>query len=520
MVAWYSATMASSGPFFAPAHKLGESARQAGTRARRTEVANAVAGGPAARTYNLGAVVLSLLLAVPLQAALPPAGAGAPRLVGAAVQQHSSAAPMSSCASSRTGLVPSASSLQASWPSYGGNPANTHTAVSSRITAANVAGLRLSWATCIAPPGEVSVRASGFTTTAVGYYLPHTSDQLYITNPVIGGGRVFVEAVFAKTFSNPPAGFAELIALDERTGKLDWARRLGQELNTTGLPVPAFDHGRVFAGDLSHLYAFDASDGALLWKYSSPAPGQPIFPNASGGRVYFARNFYLFALDASTGAVDWTGPLLATPTESAPPAIVGATVVIGDCFGGVQAFSASSGATKWSVRLSDPSQLANVTSPTFGGGNIFVSNGKRLFALDANKGTVVWSHAEHNLAGNPVFVTDLGSVFAPTGAGPWQAYSTATGQERLGFRSVATGADASQAATGSRDVIFFPTALGVLKAIDASTGRTLWTMPGSTLPSPIAGLRDETSSAAVAGSAMAVFVGRSTGAFLALYSLP
>jgi outer membrane protein assembly factor BamB len=364
------------------------------------------------------------------------------------------------------------------------------------------------------------VTASGITTTAPGYYLPHTTDQLYLTNPVIGGGHVFVEPVFVKAFSNAPAGFAELVAVDEPTGRVDWTRRLGPEVDISLLPAPVVDHGRVYAGDLSTLYAFNASDGALLWKYSSPATGQPIFPNVSGGRVYFARNFGLFALNASTGAVDWTARLLATPTDSTPPAVMGPTVVIGDCYGGVQAFSTSDGAPRWAVHLSSPTLLANVTSPTFGGGNIFVSNGKRLFALDANKGTIVWSHPEQDVLGNPVFVTDQGSVFAPTTAGPWQAYSTATGQERPGFRSDATGADVGQAATGSRDVIFFPTVLGALKAIDASTGRTLWTMSGSTVPPAIAGIEDKTSSAAVAGSALVVFVGRSTGAFLALYGLP
>jgi hypothetical protein len=262
-----------------------------------------------------------------------------------------------------------------------------------------------------------------------------------------------------------------------------------------------------------HLSSTNALVGAVREKYSRCGEGD--------GAALSAEVDDLVAAERLRQRV--SGPeclqLLATPTESTPPAVVGATVVIGDCFGGIQAFSASSGATRWSVRLSSPTQLANVTSPTYGGGNIFVSNGKRLFALDAEKGTIVWSHPEDDGLGNLVFVTDEGNIFAPAAAGPWQAYSTATGLKRPGFRLVIDGAE-SEAATGSRDVLFFPTVLGVLKAIDASTGRTLWTMSGSALPPVIAGIRDETSSAAVAGSVMVVFVGRSTGAFLELYGLP
>ncbi len=421
---------------------------------------------------------------------------------------------MSSCTSSRTGTTPSASSLQASWPSYGGGPANTHTATGSRITAANVASLHLSWATCLASPRTASVGTS----LLPGYYLPHTSDFLSFTSPVVGDGRVFIEPAFVSPRSL--AGFAELVAVDERTGRVDWERRLGPEGDLSVLPVPVVDNGRVYAGDLSHLYAFSASSGALLWKFDAPGTGQAVFPNVGDGRVYFARNFDLFSLDASTGALDWTAPLWATASDSVPPAVIGPTVVIGDCFGGVQAFNTASGTTTWSVRVSSPSQLANVTSPTFGAGNLIVSNGKKLFAIDAAKGTVMWSRPEADLVQPVAFVADKGRVFAPTDPGPWQAYSAATGQEEPAFHPVNFGADQTKVPTGSNDVVFFPTVLGGMKAVDASTGRTVWTMPGNTgAPSSPTAPQDETSSAAVAGSAMVVLVGRPTGAFLALYSL-
>ena len=93
---------------------------------------------------------------------------------------------------------------------------------------------------------------------------------------------------------------------------------------------PAVANGVVYIpGDRSdrHLYALNASTGALLWKYLDESGGVSTSPAVANGVVYVASYDNLYALNAATGEFLWrytTGGGV-----SSAPTVVNGVVYVG-----------------------------------------------------------------------------------------------------------------------------------------------------------------------------------------------
>ena len=162
-----------------------------------------------------------------------------------------------------------------------------------------------------------------------------------VTAPVYHEGKVF----FAYVDGN-------LVAVDAKTGKQVWTRKLAGHLESSPMAVggklylgtdktnvvalrasdgkvlwqfnspgaikasPSFHHGRLFVADYeSGMFCLDASDGKLLWHTNTsqvPPYGEGGFyssPAIAFGRVYAGRDDgTIFAFDEKTGKVDWSFP--------------------------------------------------------------------------------------------------------------------------------------------------------------------------------------------------------------------
>ena len=86
-------------------------------------------------------------------------------------------------------------------------------------------------------------------------------------------------------------------------GKLVWKFTTGDMITVSS---PAISDGRVFIGSNDHkIYAIDASNGDLLWNYTTN--GFVVSsPSVAAGLVYVGSyDHEIYALNATTGHVVW-----------------------------------------------------------------------------------------------------------------------------------------------------------------------------------------------------------------------
>jgi outer membrane protein assembly factor BamB len=211
-----------------------------------------------------------------------------------------------------------------------------------------------------------------------------------VTGPAYSDGRVFVAEI----------GGA-LIALNSKTGKVDWKEDLGAHLESSPLIVgktlyigtdsdqvlaintanghkiweykagasikasPSFHDGRIYVGNYqAGMLALNAKNGKLVWQTntSTQAPfGRGGFyssPAIAFGHVYAARDDgTVFAFDRKNGKIAWSFPTGAAVYGSPAVAKVPGTpptVYIGAENGTLFALRASNGKKRWSQDVGGP----------------------------------------------------------------------------------------------------------------------------------------------------------------------
>jgi alcohol dehydrogenase (cytochrome c) len=184
------------------------------------------------------------------------------------------------------------------WPAANGNLASTRAAAGSAIDARTVQRLRPVWRfRFTAQPGLSGIFAS---------------------TPLALGGRVYVQDLDSNVF-----------ALDRRTGRLVWRRPFRRmDGGPNGL---AAGYGRIYGNTDVSAFALDAATGALVWerRLTRPPSGTiDIAPSVANGLVYTSTvglppggKGVLYALDAATGRIRWSFDTIvgawAVPREAA-----------------------------------------------------------------------------------------------------------------------------------------------------------------------------------------------------------
>jgi len=240
------------------------------------------------------------------------------------------------------------------------------------------------------------------------------------SSPALGGGSLFATFIGSVSgrCSRLPNG--SIVRLDARTGKVLWARNVGQTETS-----PLLDHGTVYFGSTNGtVYAFSAKTANELWSYATGAAvkGSLAIEN---GRVFFGNyggNFY--ALNARTGKPVWPSPNGGHGHFYAGPSVVDGRVYEGATDGNVYAFSARDGTQLW-------------TFPT--GGYVYASTA-------VWRGIVLVGSYDHN----------------------FYAINSATGSERWSFPA---GGPISGAASVIDGIVYFSTLNHETYALDAASGR-------------------------------------------------
>lgn len=230
-------------------------------------------------------------------------------------------------------------------------------------------------------------------------------------------------------------------ALEADTGNVIWRTTVSDNPHAPSSFINSpttFADGKVFAGNNNNfLYAFDAASGNVLWKKQAAGTSCTPAGCASGsiydspavadGRVFAsAVDGVLAAYDEETGDVLWTRNLFDGPVLSSP-AVVNGVLYIGGS--GVHAVDAATGNLLWKAPISFV-----YSTPVVDGGRVYAgSTNHRIYALDAETGSIVWSTmtggpittAGPTLANGVLFVgsedNDLYALNSDTGSVLWSA---------------------------------------------------------------------------------------------------
>lgn len=227
-----------------------------------------------------------------------------------------------------------------------------------------------------------------------------------------------------------------------------------------------------------------------------------VAPVVAGGKVYTMDTTAVVSAVSTSGALLWQADV-SSPSDSSQVsggglAAEGGLVFATTGYGEVIALQASSGKVVWRQKVDAPVQGA----PAVANGVVYASGRDgAAWAIEAATGKVVWQ-----VVGTPGKTGYLGaaaptvadrSVIFPSGAGDLMSVlkigaGTKTWQESIAGRRAGISYGDAQDVTGDAALIggtlFTGTAAGRTVAVDADSGRTLWsTDEGALGPLAIAG---------------------------------
>jgi len=227
-----------------------------------------------------------------------------------------------------------------------------------------------------------------------------------------------------------------LVALDADTGRERWRFKAGGPVESSPLLV----NGVLYVGSWDRrVYALGARHGQVIWTFETGGKVKGGAAFADGTVFIGSYDGRLYALDARDGRLLWSADV-GSSVYATPLAFHG-RIYVGGLGGDVRAFRVGDGHLLWTRRTGGYvySSVAVWRRTAYVG-----SYDGRLYALDASSGRVRWTYA----AGGPISGTPTilaGVVYVATCA------ICIAGETRAGLEGT--------------------------YALDARTGRLLWTFP-------------------------------------------
>jgi outer membrane protein assembly factor BamB/Tfp pilus assembly protein PilF len=292
------------------------------------------------------------------------------------------------------------------------------------------------------------------------------------SSPTVSNGIVYVGA-----------HDKHLYAIDAKNGELKWKYETWDEVYSS----PTVDNGIVYVGSNDdHLYAFDTQTGELRWKYrtegnvgSSPAVSNGIvYVGAESlsefGYKSMGADYHLYALDAQTGELKWKYKTGSWVFSS--PTVDNGIVYFGSYDDHLYALDAQTGELRWKY---DTGPVV-FSSPTVDNGIIYVgSEDGHLYALDAKTGELRWKYdTEWSVRSSPT--VSNGIVYVGSCDKHLYAIDAKTGELRWKYKM---GEYTSSSPTVSNGIVYVGAKLwlelghksiGHLYAIDAKNGKLRW----------------------------------------------
>jgi len=225
----------------------------------------------------------------------------------------------------------------------------------------------------------------------------HETGYRIISSPALSDGRVYV--------GNQGS---ELYALDTSDGSELWRYEVENPVYT-----PVVSDGKVYFRSGSHLrnreggvgtHTVTESEGEKVWDTEvGSRPFGTVTVSADGGTVYTGGEEGLYALDASDGSVEWRfdtdGRVNNTPTVSE------GSVYFTSMDGGLYAVSSSDGDIDWRFSVGTPAPYVKYSSPTVADGVVYIgSYSGTVYGLDPSAGETTEFEAGGAVMSSPTVV--------------------------------------------------------------------------------------------------------------------
>jgi outer membrane protein assembly factor BamB len=308
-----------------------------------------------------------------------------------------------------------------------------------------------------------------------------------VSSPIVTGEAIY----FGSNDHN-------LYALDRQTGALRWKFPTKGRITAT----PAVVEGRVYFGSYdSQFYALDAAKGTLLWKFSTAGerhfsgshlhgaqPAAEVVPDpfdvflsspaVAAGTVYFGSgDGNVYALDAASGTLRWkfhTGNVV-----HASPAVAQGTVYVGSWDSYFYALDAASGRERWRFKTGEDPDTHNQqgiqSSAVVADGTVYFGcRDSHLYALDARSGTKRWefSTGDSWVVSSPAVRSGV-VYFATSDSGLVEALDARTGRTLFSLDFNHWPFFSSPTIAG--DLLYIGSHQGRVLAIDLETHKVRWT---------------------------------------------
>jgi outer membrane protein assembly factor BamB len=218
---------------------------------------------------------------------------------------------------------------------------------------------------------------------------------LSASTPAAGGGKVYAIVNKGGEGGIAGSGPARLVAMDARTGRIRWSKRLSSAAES----APLATAGRIYVGSQDGtVYCLDATNGRIVWRYRAGGAVKAA-PAFSQGRIFVAAyGGSVAALRAKDGHVIWRSGTSGRSFGRAgnfygTPAVKFGRVYAGNTDGRVYSFAASSGKLAWSHSTGGFVYGAPAVADVPGmKPAVFIgSYSGKFMALDARSGAVLWS---------------------------------------------------------------------------------------------------------------------------------
>lgn len=318
------------------------------------------------------------------------------------------------------------------------------------------------------------------------------------TGPLVADGKVFVDY-----YTNASDGSVTIsvAALKGTDGSQLWSKQVVTH-STLVPPTPGtfgqlVANGVFYAAVLSALatdthpaqfllYAFNASDGKLLWRSSGTfTQGESATLLVENG-VVFVYVDRLYAYQASNGTLLWQSQGASQPLTGPygrHDLLVNQGAVYAATNDGLTAYSTDNGSQPWHVPVD--SSLGQFMEITLANGVIYATQADGASALDAHTGKLFWSYkANRQFSGFLAPLPDSDTLYISNFMSGLVALDIHTGNLRW---------QAQAGGNGIRPILVAGTLFGgggdgVITAVRARDGRLLWRFPtngGMSFPSAL-----------------------------------
>jgi len=278
--------------------------------------------------------------------------------------------------------------------------------------------------------------------------------------------------------------------------KIAWKASLGTGFSSVAV-AGSLVYGLGNTGGTDTVFCLNADTGRVVWKHSyrcaqGSHPGPRATPTVHDGAVYtLSREGHLFALDAATGKVRWQKHL-ADDLGIRPPGwdfagsvvVAGARLILNAGRSGL-ALDRSTGATSWESGAGPGGYATPVLADLAGRLTAVIFGERAAYGVDVDDGGVRWSFSwvtgSDVNASDPVVFDDR--VFVASAYGKGCALFDVSGARPVAvwqnnafethFSSFVTMDGALYGIDGDARV---PNA-GVLRCLNARTGKTAWSAP-------------------------------------------